>query len=510
MRERLRDVRRVGVNLSGFVFERLRRALGKSPNLAKTAPIQPMRNTAFSFVIDTGPSMAYQGYHLAHSLLSHCTPEPASIHVQFTPEVSPRVRSVFASLGCTVHEIARFGDGRYCNKIAQLENLRGIECDLLVLLDTDMILVADLRPFLVAGALQSKVVDWPNPSLEALEKVARRAGMRTLPDKIWVDSRMGKTYVGNSNGGFYAIPRALIGQVSEAWKKWAKWLLENDEPLRHEGKLMHIDQVAMWLAIHTAGIPYVPAPSNVNYYLHLRGRHCYCDRTGPIAVLHYHDTSLNVLGQIEPRVRLTRREANSVRRANAQIESHFDNRVFWDLRYAQFPERGSGVGSRGENVAYKRELLAREGIASAASILDVGCGDFEVLRVFELHNYLGLDASEAALACARHARPDLEFRLFDVDHDAQIVPPKEWVLCFEVLIHQETKVNYRKLIDFVASKALKSLLISGYTGGSCGQQDSGMVFFHEPLELSLRNTGRFRSIRKIGGHTGVTVFRCDV
>ena len=33
-------------------------------------------------------------------------------------------------------------------------------------------------------------------------------------------------------------------------------------------------------------------------------------------------------------------------RANQQIGKGSDNRVFWEMRYQGFPERGSGVGSR--------------------------------------------------------------------------------------------------------------------------------------------------------------------
>ena len=465
---------------------------------------------AFSFVIDGNAKLAFGGYHLAHSLLAHCAEDPDLIHIQVTPEVSPRVRSVFAGLGCRVHEITRLGDGRYCNKIAQLENLQNIYSDQVVLLDTDTIAVADLRPFVAGRALQAKVVDWPNPSLAALEEIARRAGMRTLPGKIRIESGGGKTYVGNCNGGYYAIPRALIPLVSAEWRRWANWLLENDQPLRREGKQTHIDQVAMWLAIHIAGIPYVAAPSNVNYYVHFTGAHRYYDHARPIALLHYHGSSLNVLGQIEPSAHLTPLESEAVKRANAQIASHFDNRVFWDLRYAHFPERGSGVGSRGQNVAYKRDLLMREGITTAGSVLDVGCGDLEVLKALDLRDYLGLDQSEAALEVARRARPDLEFRIFDPGADAHTVPAKDWVLCLEVLIHQKTQDSYRKLVDFVASKARKTLVVSGYAADVRNLGNNHMLFFHEPLELSLRNTCRFRSIRKIGEHTDVTVFRCDV
>jgi hypothetical protein len=104
--------------------------------------------TIFSFVMDHDPRFAYEAWHLARSLIEHCGGDPSSIHVQCLPEVNARRRRLFGEFGCHLHEIARFGDGRYCNKLNQLENLRELAFDRVVLLDTDMIATSDLRPFL--------------------------------------------------------------------------------------------------------------------------------------------------------------------------------------------------------------------------------------------------------------------------------------------------------------------------------------------------------------------------
>lgn len=103
-------------------------------------------HTIFSFVVDTDPRFAYQGYQLARSLIEHCGGEPASIHAQFTPGVSAATRQPFAELGCMLHEVERFGDGLYCNKVGQLQNLLSYDFAIAVLLDTDMIALADVRP----------------------------------------------------------------------------------------------------------------------------------------------------------------------------------------------------------------------------------------------------------------------------------------------------------------------------------------------------------------------------
>jgi hypothetical protein len=295
---------------------------GVAPNFAESAELG---RTIFSFIVDADPKFAYQGYHLARSLIQHSCNDPADIHIQFAREVPGTIREIFSKLRCSAHELERFGDGRYCNKIAQLANLKTYEFKQVVLLDTDTIALADLRPHLSADALLAKVADLANPSVTVLREIARRAGMRRLPPLISTDAGKGQTYLGNCNGGFYAIPKKLCLPVDTEWRRWASWLLGNVEPLKREGKETHVDQVAMWLAIHMADIPYQPAPSNLNYYVHFAGEHRNLDSRFNIALIHYHDCCLNALGQIEPHAKLQHAERHAIEGANKLIRQGFES-----------------------------------------------------------------------------------------------------------------------------------------------------------------------------------------
>src|ERR1700733_11977513 len=115
--------------------------------------------TIFSFIVDDDPIFVYEGWHLARSLIEHCGGDPSAIIVQCTPEVTERERVIFLDLGCCVQQINRFGDGRYCNKLNQFDNLNGLDFDRAVLLDTDTIALSDLRPFLSDTAIGGKIVD---------------------------------------------------------------------------------------------------------------------------------------------------------------------------------------------------------------------------------------------------------------------------------------------------------------------------------------------------------------
>lgn len=461
---------------------------------------------AFSFIVDVDPKFAYQGWHLAHSILRHCAVLPEDIHVQVTPEVDARTRDVFSSIGCTVVTLERFGDGRYCNKLAQWDNLLGSDADHFVFLDTDMIIVADCRDDLPADKISAKVVDLANPSHEVISEILAMAGFATRPSQCDVDGADETTFLGNCNGGMYSVPRQYADQLFVAWKRWALWLLENDGPLARVGKQMHVDQIGFCLALHETGLPFALAPSNVNYFVHFASDHRYMDRSRPISILHYHNDSFSLVGSLAPQGAVTPEETAAVAIANAQIGEHFDNRLFWDLRYACFQERGSGTGSRGENLEYKRQLLRKEGAEAAKSVLDVGCGDLEVVKALSLHGYVGVDQSATSLALARQARPDWTF----VPAPAKDAPQSEFVLCFEVLIHQETAEAYHSVIDYLAEKTDAVLLVSGYDARTEAITNNPMVFFHEPLSESLRRTGKFKSIKAVGAHSDVIVFRCDV
>jgi hypothetical protein len=464
------------------------------------------QRVAFSFVVDQDPIFAYEGWHLAHSLANHCRVPMSDIHVQFTPEVAAGTVEVFRALGCSVHRLDRFGDGRYCNKLAQWDNLREVPAQHFVFLDTDTLCVANLLEQLPPEAVSAKVVDLDNPALDLLDEIFRRAGFADRPPLTLVDARKAPTYLGNCNGGLYSVPASHAQTLFEAWKRRALGLLADIEPLRRAGKENHVDQISFCLALHETRCPFVAASSNVNYYLHFTGMHRLWNPAVPIALLHYHNTSIDVVGKLQPKAKLQPHEARAVALANKQIGDHFDNSLFWELRYAHFAERGSGVGSRGQNLEYKRALLRAEGIQRAASVLDFGCGDLEVVRALDLHGYVGIDRSAEALARASRARPDWTF----MQAPAPDAPACDYVLCFEVAIHQETRQAYFDLVRFLAQKTQKTLIVSGYDTPNPQIGQNHMLFFYEPLQHSLKEADRFASIRQIGAHSDVVIYRCDV
>ncbi len=280
-----------------------------------------MSRTIYSFIIDTAPAFPYQGWHLAKSLCLRCAAAPDTIHVQLTDAVPSETVRLFAACGYRTHRLRPFGDGKWCNKLAQLPNLLGETFDIAVLLDTDMIAVADVRTFLRSDFVQAKVVDFPNPSLAVLKELYSLAGGDNELPIVRTDGIDAPTLQGNCNGGFYAVPRPLAENFSEEWRRWAAWLFENDEPLRRAGRMKNVDQISAALAFRRSMIPYADAPANVNYFLHAQAEHSRFDASRPIALLHYHDT-LDPIGMLAPSFPLNPAEKEAVTLANESIQLH--------------------------------------------------------------------------------------------------------------------------------------------------------------------------------------------
>jgi hypothetical protein len=118
----------------------------------------------------------------------------------------------------------------------------------------------------------------------------------------------------------------MIPIVAREWRLWAQWLLDDPAILGREGKEMHMDQVAMWLAICMNEIPWAPLPANLNYYVHLSGEHWYNLPDVPICVVHYHD-SVDERGVIVPALPMAPSAHLAVEVANRQITGNLHNAI---------------------------------------------------------------------------------------------------------------------------------------------------------------------------------------
>jgi SAM-dependent methyltransferase len=170
----------------------------------------------------------------------------------------------------------------------------------------------------------------------------------------------------------------------------------------------------------------------------------------------------------------------------------FDNREFWDRRYADDPSLGSGIGSRGDNLLHKRKIVAdflRR--VAPATVLDVGCGDHEVLRgIAHLPSYVGLDVSGVVVERNRRLFPERRFECLDFVNCTTLDTLRaDVVLCTEVLIHQHRREQFDGLLKNIVAAALRGGLVSGYIFDPRPAIASDIIAWHEPITDALMRSG---------------------
>jgi hypothetical protein len=179
-------------------------------------------------------------------------------------------------------------DGKYCNKIPQLDVFVSLPCRGVILLDVDMFV---LRPINIddESSLWAKVVDGSNPPLHVLENIFNSASVK-IPEIVDTDWPLGdgKTIATNCNGGFYFVPARYVAELSRNWRRWAEWLYYRPELFENEKQRNHIDQVSMAICMAENGILHKDLPANFNCPTHRDMMPRSLDATKDISVLHYH------------------------------------------------------------------------------------------------------------------------------------------------------------------------------------------------------------------------------
>jgi hypothetical protein len=180
----------------------------------------------------------------------------------------------------------------------------------------------------------------------------------------------------------------------------------------------------------------------------------------------------------------------------------YDNRSHWNERYATNMELGSGHGSRGEIRDYKRDLIARamqdHGLNS---VIDLGCGDIEIIRELDIPRYRGIDLSDVVVARNRTLRPDWSFEAGDITA-ADTSGAWDMTLCLDVLIHQNRRKAYDGIIDTIRRIAATVVLVSGYESEPSGWN----VFFHEKLSDTLARDLPGLTFTHVGGYRDTDLF----
>ncbi|WLR43867.1 hypothetical protein LC087_07025 [Bacillus carboniphilus] len=270
----------------------------------------------YSCLLDSKPKFYKQCFLLVHSLIELANVPPQHIWVHFTNDVDEMILQQLQALKIQLFEIERFGDERYCNKIAQLSNKNLHHADLVVLMDTDMIVTKPFIENVSIDCVNGKIVDLANPDINVLEDIFQKAGIERTLGRVKTDISKEETLKGNFNGGLYIIPKKYMKTVNESWRKWALWLLEKKH-LHKAGKGIHVDQVSFCMTLHENKLPIEHLNRKYNMPTHLS----FYKDVDPY-ILHYHDLlTSNGLLPVDPHS--SNAYKNTLEKVNSFIHSSY-------------------------------------------------------------------------------------------------------------------------------------------------------------------------------------------
>ncbi len=133
----------------------------------------------------------------------------------------------------------------------------------------------------------------------------------------------------------------------------------------------------------------------------------------------------------------------------------FSSAAYWEDRYKQ--GRTSGSGSRGRLAAFKAGFINRLVTGNRVDdVIDMGCGDGELLSMLQVPAYVGIDVSPTSLANCRQRFPEHRFVHFDVMDQ---VVPADLAMSIDVVFHLVEDTTYIRYMQALFDHARRFVLI---------------------------------------------------
>ena len=135
--------------------------------------------------------------------------------------------------------------------------------------------------------------------------------------------------------------------------------------------------------------------------------------------------------------------------------NHFSSAGYWDQRY----RRGghSGAGSYGRLAAFKAGFInAFMAENAVADVIDLGCGDGNLLSMLDVGTYTGVDVSPAVLARLTDRFPRHAFIPFDA-LPTQL--PADLALSIDVIFHLVEDDVFTRYMHALFSHARRFVLV---------------------------------------------------
>lgn len=238
----------------------------------------------YSFIIDGGGLFSLHAKVFLSTLLMTGVP-PGDILAFATPRAGEDALRLARKLGITIIPFAPILDHKCCNKIALLPYLAEKDADLHALCDTDIAFLQNLANSAWTDTVRAKVVDVQIPTLEKLNTLRERAGIKTEPRIIQTTCDHRYTYSTNCNGGIYILSPRILKSLANSWYKYAEFAGTQDELLGQ--RVRHADQIGFCLAMLSLDLDVDELLVEWNFPMHVTRRFPDLAFVKP-RILHYH------------------------------------------------------------------------------------------------------------------------------------------------------------------------------------------------------------------------------
>jgi 2-polyprenyl-3-methyl-5-hydroxy-6-metoxy-1,4-benzoquinol methylase len=450
----------------------------------------------FTCVVDEQPRFHLEALRWYACLTELAGVDPHDLVVQVVGGSFSDALDFVKAQGVTVRRIERFDErSPHCNKISGALRLAEDRPEgLVALCDADIAVLEDPRRLdLPHGCIAGKTVDAPLPPLDIVIDIFDAAGV-TIPPTValpWGPDQW--TVSGNNNGGLYLVPGPLLPRVSSAWATWASWLLDRAELL--EEWSVYVDQVAMALGLASEAIGSHPLEVRWNTPTHDLTR-IPAEPSVP-AVLHYHQ-QVDRYGRIRPVGKPP--IDGRIAQANEAIDR------IWSLASPEETYQGwlSELGSAAPSQTVRERQRNLVGwviaVVQPDSVLEVGCGDGDLIEDLPNGRYIGVDLSSDAVRQARQKHPGGEFVVGTFDHPIEV----DLVVALHLLTEIIVDASYQRMVDLLWQSTRNALVISGYETPP-GDVDPRATF-HEPLSSTLHRVAPDAEVYPIASEGAVATF----
>ena len=198
-------------------------------------------------------------------------------------------QDAIADLGAEVRVVAPF-DRRspYTNKLRMLELSEEAAFDILVCLDCDVVVVDDFALRIPADAVGAKPVEYDLFTEAEWQQMFGAVGL-TPPGRSLRATSSGRAIRPYFNSGVMTVPFGHCAELRDHYGSCHAELAELLERKRHPVHLaIHLDQVALAVAIASGRIPWAALPVSMNFPCHVPVHASALASSPPPSILHYH------------------------------------------------------------------------------------------------------------------------------------------------------------------------------------------------------------------------------